>query len=345
MKAGLGTALLASTAGCTGGTGGGGGSGSDGDEEEEASFDGQIADVAVEMKVVPHNAAVNEIMPEITDGRMTADIRLFSDSRTALTSTSTGSVEAYAQIVGDALIAQEAGNEFNVVSTKSAGTDYVIAAREGLTLEDFTEPGNDLRMGLNALGGISHVMPVGVFRGEGLDYSNVNWVQVGFSSARVQALSSGKIDGGSLHKEQLTRLQNEGVEVVNLANTADYFGGFIEEAIFIPPELKDDPVTDEWVQAYVEANERGKERANNDFEWVFEWTQRLQAQPLNREDARETYEFLRDEINAWPAWEFEKEPYETVVGVYKDLDLLEEASLDDMWEPKYFNAAYDKVKG
>lgn len=308
--------------------------------EPAPSYEGEAAEVNLEMLAVPNVAALQEYLPQITDGRMSGSIRVFAGGRLAITAAATGNVDAYSNIVGDAMVAQTAGNDFKILSTKNKGTDYVVAAVEGITLEDLASPGNDLNFAISSPGAISQVLPLGVFNEEGLNPDNVNWVNVGSSSTRTQAVAAGRVDAAGLHREQLLRLQEQGESVVNLADTAEYFPNWIEASHCFTPNFLSDPVQEAWAAKYVEAYGLAAERAMNDFEWVFEWTQRVQAQPLDRELARDTWEFLTGELEAWPVWEFDIGGYENVANTYKAAGLLDESlNVEDMFDSSYFEQA------
>ena len=331
-----GTVLAGSAiAGCTGGNG------SSQDDGGEPTYNARVGDAFTELGIVPHEVALLDRMPAQTDDRMTGQITRVQGGARIITGMLSGNIDVYANIIGDVMTAQAAGNDFRIIYPKTMGTDYVIAAKGGISLEDFADSSQQLVFGTSTPGGVSHTLPIGVFMEEGVDPSKVSFVEIGSSSARTSALISGNADGVAIHQEQYQRLKSEGEDVELLAATYEYFPNYVTEALAVLGDDLENEAFDAWCQDYINAVAWASARAMEDFDWVYEWSQKLQAQPLDRENARSTWEFIVNDLEGWPVYEFPEDPFKNV----KDLAVAagnfeaDAVNVDDMIEKKYFEAA------
>jgi len=305
-------------AGCGSGDGGDGGDGSSGDGGSDGGDDStptpeptptatatpeslelSHTDVASDFATTPYVVAVREFLPEVSDGRYSGDVR-YVQGGGSLTVQLMLSGETQVYATGTTTLYQgiAAGNDFSIVAPKLKGTDYVIVGRSNVdSMQAFAE-NSDLRFGISTPGGLSHAQPIGVFIEEDINYENINFVRIGGSSQRTQAVAAGQIDGAALHAGQFEQLQSEGVDVQLLATVREYFPEFVQENIsFLPQGLEQESYQD-YATHLCLAMLQSYERARNDFEWIYEKAQQYQAAPLDREQARSSWE-LSKEINSW----------------------------------------------
>ena len=322
-----------------------GGSNTDSPTPEPASYEAQVPEANIEMGTIPHLAAVREIMPENTNGRMTGAVRRFENVRLIITALNAGSIDTYTNAPANLYFSQAAGNDYRIVGPKVMGTDYYIVghADQATSLEAFVNRPDELTFAINQPGNIDHLQVVGVYDQEGLDFTQATTVNVGGSSARISAFLSGRAQGFTCHIEQFERLQSEGEPVQLLARVSEYFPQFVQSCLAVPSQSLEDPEFEAFVQAYVNANMQANQRAMNDFEWVFENLQAYQAQPLDREEARSAYNVLRDDMAAW-APEFPQEPFQSVYDMLRNSGQLErELDVGSMFEPKYAEQAMSQL--
>lgn len=351
-------AALASTAiaGCSGSEGGNGGAqtttGDGSDESGDAgdstapSYEATVPEANLELGTMPHLTAVRDIMPANTDGRMTGSVRRFENVRLMITALNSGAVDTYTNAPANLYFSQAAGNDYKIVGPKVFGTDYYIVGHEeqASTLESFVNNPEELTFAINQKGNIDHLQIVGVYDEEGMDFTNATTVNVGGSSARIDAFLSGRAQGFTCHIEQFERLQSQGEPVKLLAKVSEYFPNFVQSCLAVPSESLEDPAFEAWVQEYVTAVMQANKRAMNDFEWIFQKTQEYQAKPLEQESARSTWEVLTGDMNAWKYQQFEKGPFQSVYDMLRASGQLErEIDIDAMFEPKYAEQAMSQL--
>lgn len=327
--------------------GGGGGDGMDGGDggdtttQAPESFNAQVPEAHIEMGTIPHLAAVREIMPENTDGRMTGAVRRFENVRLIITALNAGSVDTYTNAPANLYFSQAAGNDYRIVGPKVMGTDYYLVghSEQATSLEAFVNRPDELTFAINQPGNIDHLQVVGVYDQEGLDFTQATTVNVGGSSGRISSFLSGRTQGFTCHIEQFERLQSENEPVKLLAKVSEYFPNFVQSCLAVPAASLQDPTFEEFVQAYVAANLQANERAMNDFDWVFQNLQAYQAQPLDREEARSAYNVLRDDMQAW-ATDLPEGPFQSVYEMLRNSGQLErELDISSIVEPTYVENA------
>jgi ABC-type nitrate/sulfonate/bicarbonate transport system substrate-binding protein len=313
--------------------------------EAAPSYEAQIPEAHIEMGTIPHLAAVRDMMPSNTDGRMSGSVRRFENVRLIITALNAGSVDTYTNAPANLYFSQAAGNDYRIVGPKVMGTDYYIVghSEQAPTLESFVERPDELTFAINQPGNIDHLQVVGVYDQEGLDFTKASTVNVGGSSGRISSFLSGRTQGFTCHIEQFERLQSEGEPVKLLARVSEYFPQFVQSCLAVPAESLEDPDFEAFVQEYVKANMQANQRAMNDFDWVFENLQAYQAQPLDREEARGAYDILAGEMEAW-ATNFPKEPFQSVYDMLRNSGQLErELDIDTIFEPKYAEQAMSEL--
>lgn len=364
LKSGSALAAGGFIAGCSGGGSGGGDSGSgqqdtptqqDTPSQQDtptatatSSYSANIGQVGFDLGSIPHTAAVREWLESETNGQMSGTIKNFSSGTLQLQSLVSGDIKFYTSAPGNPYNAQLAGNDLRIIGTKISGTDYVMAVSEDVSsYDDFAN--SDLSFGISSPGALSHIQPVGVFNEEGISTDAVNFVKIGGSSERTQALAAGNVDGAAIHMGQMQRLQNQEVGVKSLGLVKDYFPNFVQETIVTTADFLEDPVHEEFTQAYIDQLYRANKRAMNDYDWVYQMTQKYQAQPISKEDLKPTWDLNVNELEAWPYTPdtgFVEEGYRGVLDMMHNGGLLDknEVPFDQMWEPKYADNAISKLE-
>jgi ABC-type nitrate/sulfonate/bicarbonate transport system substrate-binding protein len=235
------------------------------------------------------------------------------------------------------------GSNPKIIGTNVGGSDYVIAVREEISgFEAFQN--SDLSFGISGKGAISHTQPVGCFSKEGISEGEVNWVSIGGSSARTQAVAAGNVDGTAIHLEQMQRLKSQDAPVKQLAMVKDYYPNFIVNCMAVLPDLMESE--EEFIQEYTNAVVQASQKAHNDFDWFNQKMQKYFAQPLSEEDARSVWELLTETVEAWPHDKdsYGTGPYEEQMNLYLEAGLLDEAiGLDDFVVTEYWNNAVDNL--
>lgn len=309
----------------------------------QASYHAKIPEYEIESTVVPHIAAIREIMPEATNDRMTAETTRFTDNPIAYKSMLTGNVDIFKGAPIMVYQGMKSGSEPRVIGTNVGGSDYVMVVREDVEgFQDFKN--SDLQFGISSKGSISHTQPVGVFSKEGIKESEVNFVKIGGSSARTQAVAAGKVDGAALHLEQFQRLKAEDAPVKNLALIQDYYPNFIVNCLAAQKGFLDEH--EPFVQAYMNAVVKASKKATEDFDWFHSKMQKYFAEPLTKESSKEVWDLLANTVQAWPHDKdtFGTKPYDEQMKLYQAAGLLEgDVDLDKMLVRKYWDNAVDNL--
>ena len=343
------TALVAGCMGSEGSTspsGSSNGGSTSGGGSSKPSYKATVPEANLEMGTMPHMTAVRELLPQATNQRMTGEIRQFENVRLILTALNSGSTDVYTNAPANLFFAQAAGNDYKLIGTKMAGTDYYIVGHKekAPTLKSFIERSDKLTFAINQKGNIDHLQVVGVYDKEGMDFNKATTVNVGGSSARIKSFLAGRTQGFTCHIGQFERLKSEGEPVKLLAKVSEYYPSFIQECIAVPTKKLEDPTYEAWTQAYINALYKANKKATNDFEWIFKKTQKYQAQPLDRKEAKATWDTLVGQMNAWPYESFDKKPYVAVKDMLTSSNQLKtKMSVDSMVEPKYAQNAIDNL--
>lgn len=341
LKAAGAATLGTSLAGCTAISGGQNASGG-GDEPYKAT----IPEAALELGTMPHMAAVRELMPEKTDEKYTGEIRRFENVRLMLTALNAGGVDVYTNAPANLYFAQAAGNDYRIIAPKVLGTDYYIVGHKekAPTLKSFVERPDELTFAINQKGNIDHLQVVGVYDQEGMDFSKASTVNVGGSSGRIKSFLAGRTQGFTCHIGQFQRLKSDGEPVKLLAKVSDYFPNFVQSCVAAPADKLDDSTFDAWTQAYVNAIFRANKKAMNDFDWIFKMAEKYQAQPLDREEAKASWDVLKNDMHAWQYETFEEKPFKSVKTMLTESGQLKsDVDVDEMFEPKYAKKAMEQL--
>lgn len=321
----------------------GDGSGNTTTAPAKPSYHAKIPEYEIESTVVPHIAAIREILPEATDDRMTAETTRFTDNPIAYKSMLTGNVDIFKGAPIMVYHGIKSGSQPRVIGTNVGGSDYVmVVSKEVGGFQDFKN--SDLRFGISSKGSISHTQPVGVFSKEGIKESEVNFAKIGGSSARTQAVAAGKIDGAALHLEQFQRLKEEDAPVKNLALIQDYYPNFIVNCLAAQKGFLDEH--EEFVQAYMNAVVKANKKATEDFDWFHSTMQKYFAEPMSKDSSKEVWDLLANTVNAWPHTKdtFGTKPYDEQMKLYQAAGLLEgDIDLDTMLVRKYWDNAVDNL--
>lgn len=114
--------------------------------------------------------------------------------------------------------AMETGAKIKIIANTDPVSDYVIVAKPSLkSLADL----QGHVVGISTVGGIAQLLPQAAMNLHGYDPSKVTWVSVGGSSARAQALVSGKIDAALVHALQAKELIKKNPQIHIISNLAE----------------------------------------------------------------------------------------------------------------------------
>lgn len=328
----------------SGGSSSGGESESSGgsEETEMASWRANISQVGYDFTTMPYVAAIRDLMPENTDGRMEGAFTNVSSGSLALQTFISGETQFYTSSPGPVYQAYTRGQPIRCIAPKIRGTDYVLAVRSDIeSLKEFEN--SDLSFGISSPGALSQLQPLGIFQEEGIDTDAINWVQIGGSSDRTSALAAGNVDGTGIHIAQFEQLISEGVDVRNAASVKDYFPNFMQEAIFTTQEHIDEHP--EYMQAQVDAMVEAHTEANNSFDWLFGQAQQWMAQPPSQEEAQSSYD-LNIELDAWPTEEYGQSGFEGVLQMMDGGGLLnaDDVNLDEMLVTEFWDNAVENAQ-
>lgn len=106
-------------------------------------------------------------------------------------------------------LSEETGERLRILAADIQAADYVLVAQPDLTgLEDFV--GTDRTVGISTPGDISDTLTRYVFQEAGHDPEEVNFVQVGGTSARMTAILNGQLDAGPAHAAEGITAANVG---------------------------------------------------------------------------------------------------------------------------------------
>jgi len=143
-----------------------------------------------------------------------------------------GSTAAFASKNAQILIASaqeiatllEQGLDIIIVGGMDSIGYYMVASSEINSLKDF----EGKTFGISSLGAISYVIPVFMMRNAGVDTEKVQWVAVGGTGARAQAILAGRISGALLHADvALNTVEQSGGKLKLLATVSDIVPGRI----------------------------------------------------------------------------------------------------------------------
>jgi ABC-type nitrate/sulfonate/bicarbonate transport system substrate-binding protein len=130
------------------------------------------------------------------------------------------------------------GEGVKVLAADGGTTDYVLVAREGLeTLDDLVE---GTTIGIRLPGDAGDVVTRAALTAAGFDLDDFDFIEIGGTSARVAALTSGQIDLGAAHVAEAT------VAMSNAPLNALLFAGDV-----MPAWIQSGVVaTDTWLDAH-----------------------------------------------------------------------------------------------
>ena len=120
--------------------------------------------------------------------------------------------------------AVEGGEDIIFVGGMDSLAYYVVSTADINSLKDF----EGKPFGISRIGAVSHTIPVYMMQQAGVDINKVQWVAVGGSGARAQALLAGRIVGGVLHGDVAwNTVKQSGGKLKLLATVADVAPGRI----------------------------------------------------------------------------------------------------------------------
>lgn len=152
-----------------------------------------------------------------------------------------------------AYTAMENGAKIKIIANTDPVSDYVIVAKPSLkTLADL----EGHVVGISTVGGIAQLLPQAAMNLHGYDPSKVTWVSVGGSSARAQALISGKVDAVLVHALQAQELIKSNPQIHIIANLAEQLPNYQ----FVCYAVRDSTIQQkpEALQAFVKGLIQGK---------------------------------------------------------------------------------------
>lgn len=118
----------------------------------------------------------------------------------------------------------EQGEDVIFVGGSSSLAYYVVVSSEINSLKDL----EGKPFGISRIGAVSHTIPVYMMQSAGVDINKVQWVAVGGSGARAQALLAGRIVGGVLIADiAWNTVAQSGGKLKMLATVADIAPGRI----------------------------------------------------------------------------------------------------------------------
>jgi ABC-type nitrate/sulfonate/bicarbonate transport system substrate-binding protein len=118
----------------------------------------------------------------------------------------------------------EQGEDVIFVGGSSSLAYYVVSTADINSLKDF----EGKPFGISRIGAVSHTIPVYMMQQAGVDINKVQWVAVGGSGARAQALLAGRIVGGILIADiAWNTVKQSGGKLKLLATVADVAPGRI----------------------------------------------------------------------------------------------------------------------
>lgn len=133
---------------------------------------------------------------------LTLDIQLINDDQTSLRGLAAGEYDVTLTGCVAAMAAMANGAPLRVISGVSDRLDYQLIANTDISRPKELEGKN---LGVSAPGSVSFSVPKLMIEADGGDFSKVNVVQAGGSSARVQALVAKKVDAAVLSSSFVSR--------------------------------------------------------------------------------------------------------------------------------------------
>lgn len=355
MKGAGGLVAGSALAGCIGGDDGSGGDGGDG-TPQIPEVDAVLASSGGGggMNSVPMIAAMLDMMPQITNGRQTGSNSNFPSSSTGLQALIAGEIDYYGLSPGNVFRAQLAGAAPVVLAVRNGGSDYLFVANTNEC--DVENPKElfeaDCTIGHAGLGGLSHIQIAGVMAREGFDPQGEEMtsklVEIGGSGARTSAVAAGRVGATIIHIDQFDTIKGEGAPVRNLGELSEYFPSFVAQTNTVRSRWLEDSDTELHAENFVKAHVTANKLATENFEWIYEKTQKFNAAPIDEESARASWELNANVIETWPYTEegHSKENYQNVIdvltagGVLSDED-ANAIDLDALINRDYYLEAVD----
>jgi ABC-type nitrate/sulfonate/bicarbonate transport system substrate-binding protein len=202
------------------------------------------------------------------------------------------------------LAAIEAGAPLKIVGKpyNSSSLTLVVNADKIKTYADLAKP--DIKVAIGGEGDITHVMLVAPLMKNGVNYDNLNIVELPGSGTRLSALLSGRIDAGNLHFDQRADVAGRG-NFKPLIEPWKEFATWTNEVWVVRAEWLKKSENERALVHFLKANVMACRKANSDFDWYLDSFRKYVTLPdaaeMTAEKLGPIWQILKDEVRAWPS--------------------------------------------
>lgn len=217
------------------------------------------------------------------------DAEFVDGADAALRTVVAGAADGYVGSLPSAILAvANADAPLKIVAVNQQASSYALLAQRSVeNVEDLATA----QIGINSLGSAGHTVVEVSLQEYGIDTSNVNWVTIGGTSARVAALLSGQTDAGPAHFAEAAAAVIESDDLHILFNASEGLGAYLQSGLMLSDAWM--AANPETAQAVVDALiDTQRWAADNEDEFIE--LSRSQAPDLNDEVRVDAYHLYRD---------------------------------------------------
>jgi ABC-type nitrate/sulfonate/bicarbonate transport system substrate-binding protein len=229
----------------------------------------------------------------LTQRGMKNDLKWIDDPSAALRAVVANAGDAYIGSLPSAIKAvQNTNADLKVVAINNQASDYVLVTKPEITSLDQLK---GKTIGIASPGSAGEVILKIALKLKGIDSSQINFVSIGGTNARVAALLAGKIDGAPAHVAEAAVAEDTG-KVKTLFTTGDVMGLYLQSGLIASGAwLKANPqVAQQVVDAFIDAS---RWAGSNKAEYI-DLSKKLEPKMTDQERA-ESYD-LYQKIKLFP---------------------------------------------
>ena len=251
---------------------------------------------------VPAYAGLFEGFPAMR-GYAAPKVQRYSQIETLTTTLLSNTAEIGQCDAINGLRAVEAGGNLKFIGNVFCMADliFVVNADKVKDWKDLTRP--DVTIAVNGNGDATYVMLIGPMLKHHVDPAKLNVVELGGSSARLEALLSGRVDGVPIHIDQLADIQKNGNYKAFMYPWKEY-RAWSTEVWAVQADWLRKPENQRLAVDFMKAQLVAFRRANADLDWYVEGYRKFVTLPnaaaATKDAIRPQWETLSTVVRAWP---------------------------------------------
>ena len=296
---------------------------------------------------VPSYAGLFEIFPGM-HGYAAPKIQRYSQIETLTTTLLSNTAEIGQCDAINGLRAVEAGGNLKYIGNVFCMADliFVVNADKVHDWKDLTRP--DVTIAVNGNGDATYVMLIGPMLKRKIDPSKINVVELGGSSARLEALLSGRVDGVPIHIDQLADIQKNGNYKALMYPWKEY-RAWSTEVWAVQADWLRKPENQRVAVDFMKAMIIGFRRANRDLDWYVDKYHKFVTTPnaatTPKDAIRPEWETLSTVVRAWPDdGAFTVRDFVDLMPVFKAAGAIKgTVKIERVIDPTYLNQALKEL--